>query len=431
MHIVREEMLNPELVFKFRLSEKYFTRSRKQTFSSTLLFMMNFLRKSLSFEIENFVKHIRSFIGNNSFLNFTKSAFVQCRNKIHPEVFKHLSNKLISEFYTDNDASIKLWKGFRLLAVDGSRMSLPNTKELAKEYGRTKNQNKPGNVQARVSVLYDVLNKYVIDGILSPLAIGEKDSAIKHLSFTQKNDLIIYDRGYPSFEIVYEHYERNLDFLIRVKKDFNNIVKKFYRENHKSKIVKLYTGKNTKLSDKPYNKDTYVEIRLVRVELPNGESEILMSSLRHTKKYPHSIFKELYALRWGVETFYDEFKNKLKAEHFSGYSKQCILQDFYAALFVSNVQTLIISDINEKLNENSSTKYEYKVNNNLSYGFLKDRIVTLFFSGTDMDLVMSELTELLKKHIVPIRPNRKFKVNKDKYRNKQKPKVPKNMKDTI
>lgn len=431
MNIVRSEILNPDLIFKFRLSEKYFTRNRKQTFSSTLLFMMNLLKKSLSFEIENFVKHIHTFIGNSSFLNFSKSAFVQCRNKIHPEVFKHLSNKLINEFYTDNDASIKLWKGFRLLAVDGSRMNLPNTKELAKEFGRTKNQNKPGNVQARVSVLYDVLNKYVIDGILSPLAVGEKDSAIKHLNFTQKNDLIIYDRGYPSFEIVFKHYERNLDFLIRVKKDFNNVIKKFYRENHKSQIVKIYPGKNTKLSDKPYNKGTSIEVRLVRVELANGESEILISSLKNASKYPNSIFKQLYALRWGVETFYDELKNKLKAEHFSGYSKHCILQDFNAALFVSNVQSLIVNEINEKLNENKTTKYEYKVNNNLSYGFLKNRIVTLFFSDTDMDLVMSELTELLKKHIVPIRPNRKYKVNKDKYRNRQKPKVPKNMKDTI
>ena len=139
MGVLKNEILNPKLKIRYKLSEKDFTRTRKQTFSTTLLFMMNFLKKSLSLEIENFVKHIRSFIGNNIFPSFTKSAFVQCRNKIHPEVFKHLSNKLIEEFYTDNDASVKLWNGFRLLSVDGSRMTLPNTKELEKEYGKTKN----------------------------------------------------------------------------------------------------------------------------------------------------------------------------------------------------------------------------------------------------------------------------------------------------
>ncbi|MFT6846155.1 MAG: hypothetical protein ACJAUV_002360 [Flavobacteriales bacterium] len=44
---------------------------------------------------------------------------------------------------------------------------------------------------------------------------------------------------------------------------------------------------------------------------------------------------------------------------------------------------------------------------------------------------MTELKDLLKKHLVPIIPNRKHQVYKDKYRNRQKPKVPKNRKDTI
>ena len=77
------------------------------------------------------------------------------------------------------------------------------------------------------------------------------------------------------------------------------------------------------------------------------------------------------------------------------------------------------------------TLNKYKVNNNLSYGFLKDRIVTLFFSKTDTDSTLSELKELFKKHLIPIRPNRTFERQKDKYRTKQKPKIPKNQKDTL
>lgn len=393
--------------------------------------MMNFLRKSLSLEIENFVKHVSSIIGKGVLSNFTKSAFVQCRNKIQPEVFQHLSNKLIEEFYTDNDASIKLWNGFRLLSVDGSRMTLPNTKELTLEYGKSKNQSNTGVTQARVSVLYDVLNKYVLDGILSPLKIGENPLALNHLNYAKQHDLIIYDRGYPGFNLVYEHYERNIDFLIRVKHSFNAVTKSFYESGKRSEVVKIYPGKNTRISDKPYSYQTYKEVRLIRVELSKGNAEILMTSLINTVKYPNNIFKALYFQRWGVETFYDEFKNKLKAEHFSGYSKQSIQQDFYAAIFVSNIQSLIVGEINDELKDETNKKYEYKVNNNLSYGFLKDRIVTLFFSETDTKEIMSELKELFKKHLVPIRPNRKFERHKDKYRNRQKPKVPRNLKDTI
>ena len=394
--------------------------------------MINFLTKSLSAEIEHFVSFIKQNIMEKVLFCFTKSAFVQCRKKIKPEVFKYLSDSLIEEFYTDNDASIKLWNGFRLLAIDGSRLVLPDTPELERIYGKTKNQSSTGVVQGRISVLYDVLNRFVIDGCLSPLSTGESVLALNHLSFSKPGDLIIYDRGYPSFNLIYEHFDRKIDFLIRAKADFSNVVQAFYQSGLNSAIVKIHPGKNTKLSDKPYDKGTFKEVRLVRVELASGETEILISSLFDSEKYQDSIFKDLYFLRWGVETFYDELKNKIKAEHFSGYSQHCILQDFYAALFVSNVQSLIVGEINDELaNESTEHKYRYKVNNSLSYGFLKDRIITLFFSDKEMGIVVSELKELFKKHTVPIRSNRKHARDIDKYRKRGRPKLLKNNKNAF
>ena len=414
------------------MSKSDFTRSRKQSFHGTIIFIINFLTKSLSVEIDNFDSFIKQNIKENEIECFTKSAFVQYRNKIKPEAFKHLSDSLRQEFYTNNDESIKLWNGFRLLAVDGSRISLPETKELGQIYGKSKNQSKTEVVQARASVLYDVLNKLAIDGSLSPLSIGERVLAINHLEFSQTGDLNIYDRGYPSFDLVYEHLERGLNFLMRVKIDFSNLTREFYQSGLNTNIVKMYPGKDAKLSKKPYSKDTFREIRIVRVELPSGEIEILITSLTDLDKYPNSIFKDLYFLRWGVETFYDELKNKIKAEYFSGYSNHSILQDFYAALFVSNVQSLIVSEINDELALKSGrTKYQYKVNCNLSYGFLKDRIITLFLSDKEMGIIVSELKGLFKKHTIPVRPGRKNKRVTDKYRKREKPKALKNRKDAL
>lgn len=425
-------MFSENIVLKYKVSKNDFTRKRKQSFQNTILFMINFLTKSLSIEIENFLAFIKGSIGKQNAEHYTKSAFVQCRKKIKPEVFKYLSESLVDEFYTDNDASVKLWNGFRLLAVDGSRMTLPDTQELEDIYGRTKNQSKTGVIQARVSVLYDVLNKFVLDGSLSPLTTGENKLALEHLKFSAKNDLIIYDRGYPSFNLMYEHYDRSVDFLIRAKIDFNNVTRKFYESGLRSDIVKMFPGKNTKLSDKLYTKDTYVKVRLERVELPGGEVEILITSLCDSTKYPNSIFKKLYFMRWGVEIFYDELKNKIKAEHFSGYSQNSILQDFYAALFVSNVQSLIVGDINDELaSESKDNKYQYKVNTNLSYGFLKNRIIELFFSDKEMSIITEELRTLFKKHTIPIRPNRKYERDGDKYRKRTKPKVLKNNRDAM
>ena len=165
------------------------------------------LKKSLSLEIENFL----SFLKIKSTSKFTKSAFVQARMKIKPEVFKHLSNSLINEFYTDNDLAIKKWNGFRLLAVDGSSITLPITKELRQLYGEAKNQTSTGVVQARCSVIYDVENNYVLEGKLAPLKKGERQLALSHLCHCKTGDLIIYDRGYPSYSFIYDHIANKLD----------------------------------------------------------------------------------------------------------------------------------------------------------------------------------------------------------------------------
>jgi hypothetical protein len=380
-------------------------------------------------EIENFLSLFKNHFNIKA---FTKSAFVQYRKKIKPEVFRHLSDVIVNEFYTDNESGIKLWKGFRLLAVDGSRLTLPNTDELEGIYGITRNQNQSGVVQCRVSVLYDVINNYVVDGLLSPLSKGEGKLALEHLLYANKNDLVIYDRGYPSFELIYEHYKLGINFLIRAKVDFCIKTKEFEKSGSSTQIVDIYPGQHRKIVDKEYNSNSKVKVRLVRVELPDGEVELLITSLMDIKKYPTGIFKELYFKRWGIETFYDEFKNKIKVENFSGYSNQSIMQDFYAALFVSNVQTLVVSEVVDEIDEQmQGNMYKYKVNTNLSYGFLKNRIVTLFFSNNDMDKTIKELKSLFKKNLVPIRPDRTFARDTGKFRKRLKPKVTKNQRDAI
>ena len=391
--------------------------------------MLNLLRKSLALEIENFTNFLR--LGDSS--KFTKSAFVQARKKIKPEVFKRLSRTLLEEFYTNNEPAVKLWKGFRLLAVDGSRITLPITSELKEIYGVSKNQTDTVLVQARCSILYDVQNKYVLDGALSPLKRGERDLALTHLAHCSTNDLLIYDRGYPSYNFIHHHCTRKLDYLMRVKTSFSQLTIDFERSKQKSALVDIYPGKNTKISDKPYSYKSPITVRLVRIELSKGQVEILMTSLLDIDEYPNGQFKKLYFKRWGVELFYDELKNKLKIEHFSGYSNQSIQQDFYATLFVSNVQTLIVSELEEELAvDKGQKKYDYKINANMSYGLLKNRVIALFLnqrpSGNDM---VEELKQLFKAHLIPIRPNRSNERNSGKYRSRLKPKITKNQRDAI
>lgn len=394
--------------------------------------MLNFLTRSLSIEIVNFLSFLkRKDIAQET---FSKSAFVQARKKIKPEVFKHLNQRIIEEFYKDNSGVLRQFDNLRILAMDGSRLTLPFTKELEEIYGQTKNQTNTYIVQAKACVLYDLLNEICINGVLSSIDTDERTQAKQLLEHCQANDLIIYDRGYPSFELIYEHYQKNLHFLMRMPLDFSQVVKDFVASGKTSQIVEIKPGQKKSFENKPYTKSSILKIRLLRITLNGGGIEVLATSLLDSKHYGNEVFKELYFKRWKIETYYDELKNKLKIEEFSGYSNQSILQDFYSTLFVSNIQTLIENEINEEIEKESETKnikYQYKINTTLSYGFMKDRILELFFTKNDMNDIINELKELFKKHLIPIRPNRKFERKIGKYRTRTKPIVTKNQKNSL
>jgi len=292
--------------------------------------------------------------------SFTSSAFIQNRKKIDPEVFSHLSGVIIDNFYTPDNEVLNYLNGIRVLAVDSSKLTLPCTAELKKCYGVTKNQSQVEIVQARASVLYDVLNSLTLDAALDNLSKGERELALRHSHRWKNKDLIIYDRGYPSYEFINEHIKRDVDCLIRVTTASFSI------------------------------------------------------------------------LRWSVETFYDELKNKLKVEHFTGYSPVSIQQDFFCAIFISNLQSVIVNDLADELAlQNQDKKYDYKVNTNLSYGFLKNRVLELLYGQAPLDKIFQELETLFLNHTVPIRNNRTVDRHVGRYRARTRPKVTKNQRDAI
>lgn len=429
---LREEIFSKEIISNYKVNEQDFSRKRKQSFDQVLLFMLNLLRKSMAIEINNFLDYLNSKLHFQKVESFTSSAFVQKRKKIKPEVFNYLSSVITDNYYVQGNQNIKRFKDFRVLAVDGSKITLPLTEQLKIAFGESKNQTNTSIVQARSSVLYDVLNRLVLDSVLENIKTGERELALSHKGHWKENDLIIYDRGYPSYDFKYEHIKAGINYLIRVQKNHSKIVSSFISSDKRTLIVDVLPQEKHLFTGKDYDKTTRIKVRLVRVDLPGGEIEILMTSLLNSQIYPSGIFKELYFLRWGIETFYDELKNKLKVEYFTGYSKMSIEQDFFCAVFISNLQSIIVNDLEEELKvKNQNTKLNYKVNTNLSYGFLKNRILELLFKEAPLEEAFKELENLFLQNTIPIRLNRNNKREAGKYRTRVRPLVLKNQKDAI
>jgi len=79
-----------------------------------------------------------------------------------------------------------------------------------------------------------------------------------------------------------------------------------------------------------------MKIRFVQVILDNGTVEVLCTNITDNERLKTSEFKELYALRWGIETYFDLIKNRLSLENFTGQSALAVKQDFFATIFLTN-----------------------------------------------------------------------------------------------
>lgn len=381
-----------------RLNPNSFTRKRKLSFVDLIGIMLNFNNRTLQIEIDDYLEYVA---GTES-LEISKQAFSKARQNLNPKVFSYLSDELVKPFYCDNKFSRV--NDFRVLAVDGTSIELSNFQHLREHFGHVGNENQ--TVRAYASVLFDIANEVVIDSEISNYRTDERTLAKNHLAKLKdigyKNDLILYDRGYPSRELMAYHFDEKIDFVMRCKESF--LDKK-----------RVFTEPRDEEYQFEFNQKKYI-VRRVQFMLPSGQIETLVTSLSNESL---NDLMYLYSLRWGVETQYNALKNILQIENFSGYTVLAIEQDFYATMYLNNLAAGILYDFRNKETENSQShkkKYSYKINRNELYGNLKFKLIKAILTKNLQERIdiISKIMRKIERNMIPIRPNRHYQRKKVK-----------------
>ena len=158
-----------------------------------------------------------------------------------------------------------------------------------------------------------------------------------------------------------------------------------------------------------------MKIRFVQVILDNGTVEVLCTNITDNERLKTSEFKELYALRWGIETYFDLIKNRLSLENFTGQSALAVKQDFFATIFLTNYESILTYDINDDLKESTKdNKYVQKVNKAVSFNVIKHKVFDLLYLDNPIDEILEQMEKLFLTNTIVIRPNRKSKPRLDK-----------------
>jgi hypothetical protein len=333
---------------------------------------------------------------------------------------------LCQSFYHYAEDHIQRWRGYRLIAADGSCICLLNTRALSAHFGGQRNQNISFTC-GRAFFHYDVLNKLFIDARLAPYRTSEQNMAYKAMETLSEDTLTIYDRYHCNYKTValLRWAEKEHRFVIRAREKYKFIAS-FIEGGLPSEVVTMYPTWTNIRSLRQHGlivtARTALKVRLVRVDLPGGITEVLLTNLWEEDGYGHELFGQLYFMRWGVETAISIQKNLLQLESFSGLSVESIYQDFFATVFMANLASLLTGQASEQhkaagqkqasaagrtSNKGRLLKWPYQVNMNKATGRLRERLPELFASNSPQQ-ILKELSDYFKKHLLPIRKGRSY-----------------------
>ena len=398
-------------------NHKYFTRDRKLPFTDVLMITYNKQAKTTSMEIRNYEKKVK---GNNK-VNYSEEAYLKQRRHLNPKVFKEALKIYVSDFYQENKQYIKKYKGYLLMAIDGSKIEVPNTPQNREYFGTPSTQYERQPARALTSTIYDINNHFYVDSEIDQYKTSEiklaKKNIEKALEIVDDKMIVIFDRNYPSLDMINWLIEHNIYFIIRLTENYYKKERESMQGN--DELISIQHTKsriNTiKLRDeeiaKQLEKKEYTNVRCTNIELPTGQEETLISNLSF-EEFDSNEIKKLYSKRWKIEVSYNTLKNKLKLEVFTGKLPIIIEQDYYVQILIYNqIQDMIrcADELLEEKNKNKKTKYKYRINENKAIGLFKDEYIKILLikDNKRSQQLFDSLINEMQNYVTAIREGRK------------------------
>jgi len=277
----------PDIRKLFTTQASDFSRDRKLPLQKVVGLIINFLKRSLSIELNEFFE-----ILGESGSSCTKGAFCLQRIKLDPVFFQLWNYFLVNAFYHHYGESTKCWKGFRLLSVDGSTNYLFGKPEVIQHFGTQKNQHAQVQIpMARIVQIQDVLNEIIVWGDIYPIVKSERQIMNENVSRLSPDSLTLFDRGFPSYALMYLmiNQEQPRHFVMRCRTDFSREVRAFVKSRRTSKTVELSPCfkaiEQLRRNEFEVHPNTTIKIRMVKVVLSTGETEVLLTNLYDRRLY--------------------------------------------------------------------------------------------------------------------------------------------------
>ena len=390
-----------------RSPKKDFTRKRILTFEKVLTLLVKMGSHSLRDEMLDCLDFAD--------IPASVSALVQQRNKILPEALEYLFRE-----FTHRCHKPKLYKGYRLLAVDGSDLQFTANPNDPLSYFPGVNGQKPYSF-LHLNALYDLGSNLYLDAVVQKRRAAHENAALVEMvnrSNIKDPAIVMADRNYESYNTLEHIRRKGWNYLIRLREaagilsnlslpdgEFDMPVQIFLTRKQTKEVKNLLQenpGKYRHISSKqnfeflPKGSSEFypISFRIVRFKISDKSTETLITNL-DMDSFPAEELKHLYHLRWGIETSFRQLKYTIGLSWFQSKKVECITQEIFARLTMYNFCELITSHV---VIQNKRRKYVYQTNFTAAV-----HICRQFLRGA---VSPPKVETLISQHIVPIRPGR-------------------------
>lgn len=425
-------MTNPEKIKQILLSEiermnqhreefcKHpgidFTRDRKIPFDTLLHFQISMESGSVGHELLKYF----DFDAETPSL----SAFYQQRLKLSDDVFQ----KLFYSFNSHFKPKSLLKQRYQLLACDGSGFTFTRNPKDTESYYDPSGRSEKGYNQMYLVPLYDLLNKVYTDAVIQPMRKRNEFAALyelidRHTPCAGTVPIFIADRGFHAYNVFAHAIENNAFFVVRATdtkmkrllgcdlpdgETFDVRVTRYLTKSQSKKkrlhpeAAGQYRHICRKVTFNYLPEEGYgeyeISLRVLRFPVGNGTYENIITNLPENEFSAEEI-KEIYRLRWGIETSFCTLKHAIAAVNFHSKSRQMITHEIWARLILFNFCSYITGQVKfEKQKRKHIHQVDFTVAFKVCHYFLR------LHSGEEPP----DVEGLIRKHTLPIRPGRNF-----------------------
>ena len=234
------------------------------------------------------------------------AAIVQARQRAGARLLRALFEAVARPIATARTRGAFLG-GLRLMAIDGTTIDVADTPENDRAFGRPTTKRGDGAFpQIRVLALIETGTHLICDAVIRPYGTGEVPTALRLLRSIGPGMLLLWDRGFHSYEMVRTTLEHEAHFLGRTKK--NIVLRPTEILTDGSFLAQIYPSPTARRRD-----EHGIELRVIEYALdtpagPGREKYRLVTSLLDERAFPAELVAATYHERWEIETALDEVK---------------------------------------------------------------------------------------------------------------------------